>query len=244
MSDCLTAESRYQFPDPALADPQGEGLVAIGGDLSAATLLAAYRHGIFPWFAADEPICWWSPDPRCIIEPQTFIPSKSLVRSLKKYHYQLKIDSAFADVITQCAAPRTYSHDTWINSQIIESYINLHRLGIAHSIEIWDGSELIGGLYGLSLGRGFFGESMFNRRVDCSKMAFYGLMLLCAEQDCRWVDCQLPNAHLMSLGAVTIPRSQFLQSLHTEIRRPAIDWSAYQNRIFSTHIMAQNARLI
>ena len=243
MSDCLTAESRYQFPDPALADPQGEGLVAIGGDLSAATLLAAYRHGIFPWFAADEPICWWSPDPRCIIEPQTFIPSKSLVRSLKKYHYQLKIDSAFADVITQCAAPRDYSHDTWINSQIIESYINLHRLGIAHSVEIWDDSELIGGLYGLSLGRAFFGESMFNRRVDCSKMAFYGLMLLGAEQDCRWVDCQLPNDHLMSLGAITIPRSQFLQSLHTEINRTEIDWTIYQNRIFSTQTIAQNARL-
>ncbi|KAA8735091.1 leucyl/phenylalanyl-tRNA--protein transferase [Acinetobacter qingfengensis] len=234
----MNFDSIYDFPDPEQVDPDGQGLICIGGDLTPATLLHAYSQGLFPWFNEDEPICWWCPEPRCIIEPQTFRPSKSLIRNMKKYNYQVRIDQAFAQVIQNCAAPRSYSQATWISSRIIESYIQLHQLGYAHSIEIWDEKELIGGLYGISLGQGFFGESMFNHRTDASKMAFYSLMLLCAQQNCPWVDCQLPNDHLMNLGATTTSRKSFLKSLQNVINKPNIDWKLYQNSVFSTYDIA------
>ncbi|MFU8925854.1 leucyl/phenylalanyl-tRNA--protein transferase [Acinetobacter puyangensis] len=233
----------YDFPDPEVADPDGQGLICIGGDLQPSTLLAAYHHGLFPWFNQDEPICWWCPEPRCIIYPQTFIPSKTLIRTMKKLDYQIRIDCAFEQVIKSCAAPRSYSQETWISSNIIKSYIQLHQLGFAHSIEIWDQEELIGGLYGLNLGKGFFGESMFNTRTDTSKMAFYCLMLLCHEQQSPWVDCQLPNDHLISLGATTITRSDFLNTLQNVVNQPQIDWKVYQNSVFSSYEVALHKKL-
>jgi leucyl/phenylalanyl-tRNA--protein transferase len=239
----MTYTSMYDFPNPEQADPDGQGLICIGGDLAPSTLLHAYSQGLFPWFNEGDPICWWCPEPRCIIDPVQFKPSKSLLRNMKKWDYQIRIDSAFDQVIQQCAAPRSYTADTWISPHIIESYLQLHRLGFAHSIEIWDQHELIGGLYGLNIGKGFFGESMFNHRTDTSKIAFFALMLLCKQEQCPWIDCQLPNDHLLSLNATTVLRKNFLDSLQNVVKMPNIDWKVYQNSVFSTYNVAINSQL-
>lgn len=241
MVDLLTADAA--FPLPHEADPEGLGLVAIGGELSSARLLSAYRQGIFPWFNEGEPVCWWSPQDRCIIDPHEFSPSHSLLRNMKKFDYQVRIDRHFSAVIQQCAAPRSYSQETWISSDIIEQYTALHELGVAHSIEIWDGTDLVGGLYGLSLGRCFFGESMFNNRLDCSKMAFYVLMLICDQNQCPWVDCQIVNEHLLRLGAKTLNREDFLKQLAIYQHYPDIPWSIYQAMNLSTRTIAQSMTL-
>lgn len=225
--------SRYEFPDPILADPDGEGLIATGADLAASTILAAYQKGMFPWFSGDDPICWWSPEPRCIIYPEQFKLSKSLVRQLKKNQYQFTLSQAFEQVITACAETRQYAEGTWISAEIIAGYCGLHDAGLAHSIEVWDGAELVGGLYGVQIGQGFFGESMFSQRTDVSKMAFLALMRLCAASKLPWVDCQLPNDHLMSLGATTVPRVQFLQQLGQVIHVPAPDWTDIQQQRYT-----------
>lgn len=224
----------YEFPEPALADPEGEGLVAIGADLAPSTILEAYQHGIFPWFSKDEPICWWSPDPRCIIIPHEFQPSKSLLRQLKKDQYTITLNRVFEQVMQACAAPRAYADDTWISEQIIQGYTGLHQAGYAHSVEIWENNELVGGLYGVQLGQAFFGESMFSRRTDVSKMAFYFLMQLCAASKFPWVDCQLPNEHLMSLGATTLPRKNFLAQLPHVLTKSPPDWRLVQQQVFTT----------
>lgn len=243
MIQTLLQQCAYDFPNPLQLEQQQQldehGLICVGGDLHASSLVYAYYHGMFPWFNQGEPIYWWSPDPRCIIIPADFVPSQSLVRQMKKHDWQIRIDHEFAQVIQNCALPRQYSADTWIGQSMIESYIALHQLGIAHSIEIWDQNELIGGLYGVNLGRGFFGESMFHRRTDASKMAFYALMRLTQAEQCPWVDCQLENAHLMSLGATLIPRRQFLHALHDVVRQAPIDWKNYHQRIFSTQDLAK-----
>lgn len=228
----------YDFPNPEQADPEGEGLICIGGDLKPTTLLSAYSQGLFPWFNEDEPICWWSPDPRCIMLPQQFKPSKSLIRNMKKFDYQIRVDQAFEQVIQHCAAPRSYSEQTWISQNFIENYVALHQLGVAHSIEIWEDDTLIGGLYGLNLGRGFFGESMFNTRTDTSKMAYFALMQLAITENFPWIDCQLPNDHLMHLGAITISRQEFLKSLKKVIHQEKVDWQRYQNSVFSSKDLA------
>jgi len=217
--------SRYDFPDPLRADPDGEGLIATGGDLAPSTIFAAYQKGLFPWFSGDDPICWWSPEPRCVIYPEQFKPSKSLLRQIKKNQYQFSLSHAFEQVISACAATRQYAEGTWISRDIINGYTGLHEVGLAHSIEIWDADTLVGGLYGVQIGQGFFGESMFSLRTDVSKMAFFALMRLCAASKLPWVDCQLPNDHLMSLGATTLPRAQFLQQLPRVINAPAPDWT-------------------
>lgn len=225
--------SNYLFPDPLEVDPDGEGLVAIGADLAPETILEAYQHGIFPWFAKGDPICWWSPEPRCIIYPQQFQPSKSLQRQLKKNQYTLTLNQAFEQVMRACAAPRTYADDTWINEQIIQGYTGLHHAGYAHSIEVWENQQLVGGLYGLQLGRAFFGESMFSTRTDVSKMAFTLLMQLCCASGFQWVDCQLPNDHLMSLGATTIPRRDFLKQLPEVLKETPPDWQLINHQQLS-----------
>lgn len=222
--------SQYEFPDPILADPEGEGLIATGADLAPSTILAAYQKGIFPWFSADDPICWWSPEPRCIIYPEQFTPSKSLLRQLKKNQYQFSISQAFKQVITACAATRQYAEGTWISADVIDGYCGLYAAGLAHSVEIWDGDELVGGLYGVQLGQAFFGESMFSLRTDVSKMAFLALMRLCAASKLSWVDCQLPNDHLMSLGATTMTRRKFLKQLPKVLAAPAPDWTQFQSQ--------------
>lgn len=213
------------FPDPLHADE--DGLLAYGGDLSAATLLLAYRQGVFPWYNEDErsPILWWSPDPRCVIAPQAFKPSRSLQKTLKSGRYHVSVDRCFTRVMECCAAPRAYADSTWINPNLIDSYTALHQQGVAHSIETWNADgELVGGLYGLNLGRLFFGESMFSTATDASKVAFARLMALCAYWQFPLVDCQLANDHLLSLGAYTIDRRHFLEVLAHQRDLPPPDW--------------------
>lgn len=233
----------YLFPNPEHADPEGHGLIAIGGDLSPRTLLAAYSQGLFPWFNADEPIAWWCPQPRCVIVPQTFQPTKSLLRNMKKQPYHIRIDSAFGEVMRQCAAPRSYSAETWISRDFIDNYSQLHTMGFAHSVEVWQDDQLVGGLYGLSIGRTFFGESMFHRKTDASKMAFYTLMLLCQAENIPFVDCQVTNDHLLSLGAENWQRDDFLTQLAQHIKKTNIAWTNYQNRVFLSKELALHQQL-
>lgn len=236
--------SLYTFPDPQENDLSGEGLICMGGDLHPATLLEAYQSGLFPWFNEGEPICWWSPDPRCIIYPQDYQPSKSLLRNMKKHDYRITVNHAFEQVIRACSAPRQYAHETWISEDIIQGYTGLFNAGYAYSIEVWEQDTLVGGLYGTTIGGACFGESMFSLRTDVSKMAFYVLMLICQEQNCPWVDCQLVNDHLLSLGATTISREQFLAELKLVTKSQDIDWQTYQNSILSTKGITLNNKLL
>lgn len=228
-SQYLRSLGRYDFPNPMVVDPDGIGIVAIGGDLASETLISAYAQGLFPWFNQKEPIAWWCPDPRCVIVPTEYLASKSLRRQSKKERWQLTLNQAFDDVIHACSLPRNDDlpevEHTWIHREMIEAYTKLHAQGFAHSIEVWDDKgQLIGGLYGLKIGGIYFGESMFHRASNASKLAFWGLMRLCEQSNVELVDCQLPNEHLMSLGAETLPRAEFLAKLGTLISSRAIRW--------------------
>lgn len=238
------APSEFLFPDPIASDPEGHGLICIGADLSPSTLYEAYTHGLFPWFSADEPICWWCPEPRCIIRPEHYHPSKSLLRNMKKHDYKITINHAFESVIRSCALPRSYADETWISEDIIQGYLGMFAAGYAYSVEVWEHEQLVGGLYGVSIGKGCFGESMFSTRTDVSKMAFYTLMLLGQENKLAWIDCQLVNEHLLSLGACTISRQEYLNSLQDMIKQPPIDWKKYQEGVFSSKRIALSAQLI
>ncbi|WP_288384160.1 leucyl/phenylalanyl-tRNA--protein transferase [uncultured Acinetobacter sp.] len=235
--------SMYVFPDPVEADPEGQGLICIGADLEPSTLFEAYTHGLFPWFNEGDPICWWSPDPRCVIYPEQYHPSKTLIRSMKKYDYQVTINRAFEQVVRACALPRNYTNDTWISEDIVQGYIELFKAGYGYSVEVWQEDQLVGGLYGVSIGKGCFGESMFSTRTDASKMAFYTLMLIGQEHQVRWIDCQLVNDHLLSLGACTLSRQDYLKSLQDVIIEPPINWKKYSERVFSSKRIAQIAKL-
>ena len=203
------AEPLFPPVDQALDEPNG--LLAAGGDLSPQRLLLAYRSGIFPWFGEGDPILWWSPDPRCVLWPEAFHASRSLRRSIRRRQYRFSLDQAFEAVIDACAAPRGGAEaGTWITADMRRAYVKLHRMGHAHSVETWSGEELVGGLYGVRLGPVFFGESMFSRRTDASKAA---LMHLAADPDLALIDCQLPTAHLLGLGACEMPRSTFIDYL-------------------------------
>jgi leucyl/phenylalanyl-tRNA---protein transferase len=200
------------FPPPqnALRDPNG--LLAIGGDLSVERLVAAYQHGIFPWFDSDQgPILWWSPDPRAVIEPAALRISRSLRRTIARNTYRVTLDTAFAEVIRGCAAPRRNATGTWITPRMQHAYCRLHQFGYAHSVETWCDEQLVGGLYGVALGRMFFGESMFSRADDASKVAFACLGRRLSSHDYRLIDCQVMNPHLRSLGAMEMPRREFLE---------------------------------
>lgn len=207
-------------------------IVGLGADLSPSTLLQAYRCGIFPWFNEGEPIAWWCPNPRCIMASHEFVPSKSLRQSAKKYAKQgghLSLNRAFWSVVEKCSLPRAYSEDTWIHSEMKAAYGALHELGVGFSVEVWAGepmtSELIGGLYGLKIGNMVFGESMFHRQTDASKLAFWGLSRLCVQSGVSWIDCQLPNDYLLSLGAVMVPREQFLAVLAKRVQSEQQSWA-------------------
>lgn len=236
--------SMYVFPDPVEADPEGQGLICIGADLEPSTLFEAYTHGLFPWFNEGDPICWWSPDPRCVIYPEQYHPSKTLIRSMKKYDYQVTINRAFEQVVRACALPRNYTNDTWISEDIVQGYVELFKAGYGYSVEVWQEDQLVGGLYGVSIGKGCFGESMFSTRTDASKMAFYTLMLIGQEHQVRWIDCQLVNDHLLSLGACTLSRQDYLKSLQDVIIHPSINWKKYQERVFSSKTIALDAKLM
>lgn len=212
-------DSRPAFPPPECANEAG--LVALGGDLSVPRLLAAYRRGIFPWYEVDEPILWWSPDPRTILEPAALRVSRSLRQVLRRGTYEIKFDTAFAQVIHACAStPRRDQEGTWISPAIEAAYGALHELGVCHSAEAWYQGELAGGLYGLCLGQCFFGESMFSRRTDASKVALVGLVERLKAIDVTLIDCQVASEHLFSLGATEIPRAEFLARLEAALRFP------------------------
>lgn len=212
-------DERPVFPPHRTA--RADGLLAVGGDLSVLRLLAAYQNGIFPWYGPDDPILWWSPDPRLILEPAELKIPRSLRAVIRKGRFRVTFDTDFRQVIHACATtPRKDEPGTWIHPEVESAYNDLHDLGYAHSIEAWDAGELAGGLYGVALGRCFFGESMFSRRPDASKVALAALVAFLRGRDVSLIDCQVSSAHLMSLGAKEIPRAEFLRRLDEALSSP------------------------
>lgn len=208
------------FPPAELTD-HPEGLLAIGGDLRPERLLLAYQMGIFPWYSEGQPILWWSPEPRMILEPEGLHVSKSLARVLKKRKFEVSFDTAFNEVVQNCASiKRKEAEGTWIVQEMKEAYCDLHEMGYAHSVEAWQDGQLAGGLYGVSLGRCFFGESMFTNIPDASKVALVHLVELIKEWEFHFIDCQISTQHLIRLGAIEISRIEFLQRLHTALQYP------------------------
>lgn len=204
--------NNIDFPNPryALTDP--DGLLAVGGDLSPQRIVNAYLNGIFPWYSEGQPILWWSPNPRAVLFPEKLHVSKSLKKTIRQSIYTTTIDKAFEQVIHFCATtPRVDQDGTWITNDIELAYINLHKAGIAHSVECWLQGELVGGLYGLALGKVFFGESMFSHQANASKVAFVHLLDELKKADYALIDCQVTTDHLLSLGAEEIPRELFLE---------------------------------
>ncbi len=221
------------LPPPSAALKEPNGLIAAGVDLTADRLIEAYRQGIFPWFSEGQPVLWWSPDPRMVLFIERFKVSRSLAKTARRVRreetWRISLDSAFERVMKQCAAPRDAHHaGTWITAAMIDTYSELHRLGLAHSVEIWEGEELIGGLYGVSIGRMFFGESMFARQTDASKLALFALVKTLEQLKFRVIDCQQNTGHLASLGAMEIPRASFLEELSVLVRQPPPDWSSVE----------------
>jgi leucyl/phenylalanyl-tRNA--protein transferase len=208
------------FPPPSLALHDPNGLLAVGGDLAPDTLLAAYRAGIFPWFNDDQPIMWWSPDPRMVLYPREFVMRRSLAKRIRNGGFEVRLDTSFTRVMTACSSPRAGQAGTWISPAMIEAYTILHQRGYGHSVETWLDGKLVGGLYGVAIGRMFYGESMFSRVADASKVA---LSALCAQLD-LWdfgmIDCQMNTPHLESMGGREIPRALFIQTLHELVNLP------------------------
>jgi leucyl/phenylalanyl-tRNA--protein transferase len=226
-------EGRTPFPDvsEALTDADGApGLLAAGADLSPQRLLDAYRHGVFPWYSEGQPILWWSTDPRMVLYTDRFAISDSLKKTLKKIHrsmqsdgpWQVRFDTAFEQVMRACAEPRKDGAGTWISEEIVRGYRALHRMGYAHSSEVWLNGQLVGGAYGVCIGRMFYGESMFARVSDASKIALAYMVGFLKANDVAMIDCQQETSHLASLGAVPIPRAQFIDHLQLATRQPAI----------------------
>ena len=214
------------FPPPHLSEENG--LLAAGGDLSPERLLLAYSSGIFPWYSDDDPILWWSPDPRLVLYPDELHVSKSLRKSIRRQTFEVTIDMAFEQVITACSEiQRPRQEGTWIVDEMIQAYTTLHHAGFAHSIEAWHGGQLVGGLYGVSLGRCFFGESMFARTSNASKVALCYLVQYLKIRNFDLIDCQVTTEHLVSLGAQEIPRDQFLAELKRSLQHPTLrgQWS-------------------
>ncbi|WP_418953442.1 leucyl/phenylalanyl-tRNA--protein transferase [Zeimonas sediminis] len=230
------------LPDPRLAWREPNGLLAAGADLSPERLLEAYSRGIFPWYSDGQPVLWWSPDPRMVLYLDEFRLHRSLARTIRRNcfadtrtdgpaadatpRWQVTLNGAFDEVMRACAAPRDADGGTWITTDILSAYQGLHRLGHAHSVEVREGGRLVGGLYGVSIGRMFYGESMFARVTDASKVALAALVATLREHGFRVIDCQQNTGHLASLGAREIPREAFLQEIAGLIRQPGPDWQA------------------
>lgn len=208
----LTRESP-DFPPLQQALREPNGLLAIGGDLSAARLISAYRHGCFPWYQAGQPLLWWSPDPRTVLFPPDLHVSRSLAKTLRKTPLRVTYDQAFERVILACAGPRRDADGTWITAEIRQAYQQLHTQGWAHSVEVWDGDQLVGGLYGIAMGKLFFGESMFSHVDNASKIGFVTLVRDLAAWGFVMIDCQMQTAHLQSLGASSLSRERFSEYL-------------------------------
>ncbi|MDH4276428.1 MAG: leucyl/phenylalanyl-tRNA--protein transferase, partial [Gammaproteobacteria bacterium] len=202
------------FPPVERALTQPNGLLAVGGTLTSVRLLAAYRLGIFPWYGANQPILWWSPDPRLVLFPNEFKASHSMRRSFRRAAYRVSFDQAFRQVLQKCAEPRPGQDGTWLSTEMQEAYTELHHQGWAHSVEVWEDSELVGGVYGIAIGAAFFGESMFSRRDDTSKIALWYLVRHLQAWGFEIVDCQVRTDHLVSLGAREISRTDFSAALN------------------------------
>lgn len=215
------------FPPLETALREPNGLLAAGGDLRPERLLAAYRHGCFPWYQEGQPLLWWSPDPRTVLFPDELHVSRSLRKRMHHGDYRVTFDKAFAEVIQGCAGPRSYADGTWITTPMQDAYVRLHEMGVAHSVEVWQQGQLVGGLYGLAMGELFFGESMFSRATDASKVGFVTLVERLREWGFALIDCQMPTRHLESFGARSIPRAAFAEALAMHLDRPsAADWRA------------------
>ena len=211
---------------PPTEEAEGDGLLAVGGDLTKERLLAAYSKGVFPWYAAGQPILWWSPDPRLVLIPEELKISRSLRKALRKQQFEIRFDSAFQQVIKACADVRTQQGaGTWIIPEMQQAYTELHQDGFAHSVESWLDGELAGGLYGISLGQCFFGESMFSTRNDSSKVALVALVEFSKQVGIKMIDCQMTTSHLLSLGAREIKRKVFLQNLKIHLEEPTLKGS-------------------
>ena len=216
----LDAEDPFPPVDAAMREPNG--LLAAGGDLSPERLIDAYRRGIFPWFGDEDPLLWWSPDPRMVLFVRELRISRSLRKTLRSGRFTVTADRAFSAVMEGCAAPREDQDGTWITTEMRAAYARLAAMGYAHSVEAWLGDQLVGGLYGVAVGRVFFGESMFARVTDASKVAFATLVDQLQEWGFRLIDCQMPTAHLASLGAREIPRQEFLAELARGVVEPPV----------------------
>ena len=222
----LDADDPFPPLERALREP--DGLLAAGGSLAPARLVDAYRRGIFPWFSEGQPILWWSPDPRMVLFTAEFRVRRSLAKRLRQARFEIRVDTAFARVIRACAEPRARQDGTWITAAMVDAYVELHRRGIAHSVEAWSDGELAGGLYGIALGRVFFGESMFARASDASKVALAHLVAKLRHDGVPLVDCQQETAHLAAFGARPIPRRAFAAHLRELIHSdaPPAPWIA------------------
>lgn len=197
------------FPEISAALTEPDGLLAAGGDLRPERLLYAYRRGVFPWFDSGQPILWWSPDPRCVMLPESFHIARRLRRSVQRSPMEFSFNRAFSAVVEACAADRVGQKGTWITDEMIEAYSTLHEQGWAHSVEIWQDDELVGGLYGLAIGKAFFGESMFSQESNASKVAMWSLCRLLVRHQFEFLDCQVASPHLTTLGAILMPRPEF-----------------------------------
>ena len=218
MSERLPDATSFPPVESALRDPNG--LLAMGGDLSVERLLDAYRHGIFPWFNPGEPILWWSPDPRMVLLPQAIRVTRSLAKRIRNGGFELRVDTAFAEVMRACAAPRDDALGSWISPAMVAAYGRLFDAGYAHSVETWHDGVLVGGLYGVAIGRMFYGESMFSRMPDASKVALVHLARQLQDWDFGMIDCQMETPHLASLGARTLPRAAFTARLAELVNLP------------------------
>ncbi|WP_372678833.1 leucyl/phenylalanyl-tRNA--protein transferase [Desulfosarcina sp.] len=228
----FTLSNKHSFPPAHLAIK--EGLLAVGGDLDSERLLVAYRNGIFPWYAEGDPILWWSPDPRLVLYPEELRVSRSLRKVIKRDVFFITFDQGFETVIRACAeAKRSYGEGTWITDEMKAAYCALHRQGYAHSVEAWQGERLVGGLYGIAIGRVFFGESMFSQVSNASKVAFVALVEILKRLRFKLIDCQVRTDHLIRFGAREIPRKTFLEQLEKAVgaSRPALDISSYSGSI-------------
>ncbi len=227
-SICKVMNILYQLNDddcffPPADRASDEGLLAFGGDLSPQRLIVAYANGIFPWYNEDEPLLWWSLDPRLVIRPGEMRVSKSLKRTIKSGKFEVRIDTNFREIMLHCAeTPRKEQEGTWIQDEMVDAYCELHKLGIAHSFESYQDGELVGGLYGVSIGKAFFGESMFHTVADASKVAFYHLHQFLQEHGFKLIDCQQETEHLKSLGAYAVSRKDFLDELKTLTVEPSL----------------------
>lgn len=216
------------FPDPEEAEIDPNGLLAMGGALSEQRLIAAYKQGIFPWYSAGQPILWWSPDPRAVLFPDQIKISRSLKKTIKKGHFHVCFDTEFKKVIQHCAAPRADSPGTWIMPEMASAYCHLHEKGIAHCVETWLDGRLVGGLYGIAIGQVFYGESMFSLATDASKVALVQLAKQLQQWQFKLIDCQVSSAHLTRLGAIDIPRLEFiplLKKLCSQSSTAPLNWT-------------------